>query len=63
MFIIMGVLGIAVSISWYIVYHNRKDVKLESASLAHLTEGEPAQHQERSMTFAEWRGLIGKATT
>ncbi|SPB15669.1 major facilitator superfamily protein [Caballeronia novacaledonica] len=63
MFIIMGVLGIAVSIGWYIVYRNRKDMKLESHELAHLTEGEPAQRAERNMTFAEWRGLFGKATT
>jgi MFS family permease len=63
MFIIMGALGIAVSIGWYIVYRNRKDVKLESQELAHLTEGEPAQRKERNMTFAEWRGLFGKATT
>jgi MFS family permease len=63
MFVIMGALGIAVSIGWYIVYRNRKDVKLESQELAHLTEGEPAQRTERNMTFAEWRGLFGKATT
>ncbi|SAL60036.1 major facilitator transporter [Caballeronia arvi] len=63
MFVIMGALGIAVSIGWYIVYRNRRDVKLESHELAHLTEGEPAQRTERNMTFAEWRGLFGKATT
>jgi len=63
MFVIMGALGIAVSIGWYIVYRNRRDVKLEAHELAHLTEGEPAQRAERNMTFAEWRGLFGKATT
>ncbi|SAK74107.1 major facilitator transporter [Caballeronia catudaia] len=63
MFVIMGALGIAVSIGWYIVYRNRRDVKLEPHELAHLTEGEPAQRTERNMTFAEWRGLFGKATT
>jgi len=63
MFVIMGVLGIAVAIGWYIVYRNRKDVTLEPQELAHLTEGEPAQRKERNMSFAEWRGLFSKATT
>ncbi|WP_277189091.1 MFS transporter [Caballeronia sp. BR00000012568055] len=63
MFVIMGVLGIAVAIGWYIVYRNRRDVTLETQELAHLTEGEPAQRQERNMSFAEWRGLFAKATT
>ena len=45
MFVIMGVLGIAVAIGWYIVYRNRKDIALEPQEIAHLTEGEPAQRR------------------
>jgi sugar phosphate permease len=63
MFVIMGVLGIAVAIGWYIVYRNRADIALEPAEVLHLTEDEPQQRAERRMTFAEWRGLFGKATT
>jgi sugar phosphate permease len=63
MFIIMGVLGIAVSIGWYLVYHDRRNVSLESGEVAYLTEGEPEQRAERRMTMREWRGLFSKPTT
>lgn len=63
MFIVMGVLGIAVSIGWYLVYRNRRDVALEPQELAHLTDGEPGGRIERRMTFAEWRGLFASPTT
>lgn len=63
MFVIMGALGIAVSIGWYIVYRNRNEIALNTAELAYLTEGEPEQRDERKMSFAEWRMLFGKVTT
>jgi len=63
MFVVMGVLGIAVSIGWYMIYRNRSDIVLEPNEVKHLTEEEPFARAERKMTFAEWRGLFGSATT
>ncbi|MDQ7977962.1 MFS transporter [Paraburkholderia sp. SARCC-3016] len=63
MFVVMGVLGIAVAIGWYLVYRNRAEVTLDPYEVRHLTEEEPLARAERRMTFAEWRGLFGKATT
>ena len=63
MFIVMGVLGIAVSIGWYLVYRDRRNIALESQEVAFLTAGEPEQRAERRMTMHEWRGLFRKSTT
>jgi MFS family permease len=63
MFVVMGVLGIAVAIGWYLIYRNRAEVTLDAHEVRHLTEEEPLARAERRMTFAEWRGLFGKATT
>lgn len=63
MFVVMGVLGIAVALGWYVVYRNRGDVTLAEEEVVHLTEDEPHARAERRMTFAEWRGLFGSPTT
>lgn len=63
MFIVMGLLGIAVSIGWYLVYRDRRKVPLELEEVAFLSEGEPELRAERRMTMREWRGLFSKATT
>jgi MFS family permease len=63
MFVVMGVLGVAVAIGWYLIYRNRAEVTLDAHDVRHLTEEEPLARAERRMTFAEWRGLFGKATT
>jgi MFS family permease len=63
MFIVMGVLGIAVSIGWYLVYRDRRNISLDSEEVVFLTEGEPEQRAERRMTMREWRGLFRKSTT
>jgi MFS family permease len=63
MFVVMGVLGIAVAIGWYLIYRNRAEITLEPHEVRHLTEEEPLARAERRMTFAEWRGLFGRATT
>ena len=63
MFIVMGVMGIAVAVSWYLVYRNRREVVLVPAEVAHLTEEEPHARAERRMTGAEWRGLFASRTT
>src|SRR5580698_328255 len=38
MFVVMGVLGIAVAIGWYLIYRNRADVVLDADEVKHLTE-------------------------
>jgi MFS family permease len=63
MFIVMGVLGIAVAIGWYLVYRNRREIALAPEELTHLTEEEPHARAERRMTGAEWRGLFASRTT
>ncbi|MFM0288530.1 MFS transporter [Paraburkholderia megapolitana] len=63
MFIVMGVLGIAVALGWYAVYRNRSEVALAPEELVHLTEEEPHARAERRVTFAEWRGLFAAPTT
>ena len=62
MFIVMGGLGIATAIGWYLVYRDRRDVPLEPAEIAHL-EGSDSGHDERRMSAAEWRGLFRQRTT
>lgn len=63
MFIIMGVLGIAVAIGWYLIYRNRGEVALTREELAHLTEGDSVDTHERRLSFAEWRKLFTYRTT
>ena len=63
MFIVMGVMGIAVAIGWYLVYRNRREVVLAPEEVTHLTEEEPHARAERRMTGAEWRGLFASRTT
>ncbi|MGF6766325.1 MULTISPECIES: MFS transporter [Paraburkholderia] len=63
MFVVMGVMGIVVSISWYIVYRNRGEITLNADEVTHLTEEEPQMRAERRMTGAEWRGLFASRTT
>jgi sugar phosphate permease len=63
MFIVMGVMGIAVAIGWYLVYRNRREVVLAPQEVTHLTEEEPHARAERRMTGAEWRGLFASRTT
>ncbi|MEQ5839910.1 MFS transporter [Paraburkholderia acidicola] len=63
MFIVMGVLGIAVALGWYAVYRNRSEVALAPEEVVHLTEEEPHARAERRVTFAEWRGLFAAPIT
>jgi len=63
MFIVMGVLGIAVSIGWYLAYRDRRNIPLDSQEVAFLTQGEPEQRADRRMTMREWRALFSKSTT
>jgi len=65
MFIVMGVLGIAVAVGWYLIYRNRNEVDLTQEEFDHLSEGEivGASKEERRMTWVEWRSLFASRTT
>ncbi|CAD6519028.1 MFS transporter [Paraburkholderia metrosideri] len=60
MFVIMGVLGIAVALGWYMVYRNRDELTLTEAETAHLNEGtvQTAERARKGLSFAEWGALF-----
>jgi MFS family permease len=62
MFIIMGVLGLIATAAWYVLYRDRRDVKLEPGEIDYLNDGRPEQ-AERNLNFKEWIGLLGDRTT
>ncbi|GBD48854.1 MFS transporter [Methylopila sp. Yamaguchi] len=63
MFIITGLVGVIVAVGWYLLYRNRAEVDLTREETAHLEEGVDIGGVNRSLTFREWRGLFGYATT
>lgn len=63
MFMIMGGFGIAVSIGWYLIYRDRKNVTLSDREAAYLNEGASDTRVERKMTMSEWRNLFLTRTT
>lgn len=63
MFLVMGVLGVLASVGWYILYRDRRNVKLLPSELDYLSGAERTAEDESRMTFAEWRGLFRKRTT
>ncbi len=62
MFIIMGVVGLAVSAIWYLIYRDASEVSFTEEERRHLTEHEeaPATHHA---TFREWGRLFRFRTT
>ncbi|WP_199635397.1 MFS transporter [Serratia sp. PAMC26656] len=61
MFIIIGVLGIALSIGWYMLYRNRQDIDLSAQEQAYLNAGSVSARRE-PMNFREWRSLFRNRT-
>jgi sugar phosphate permease len=61
MFITIGVLGIALSIGWYMLYRNRQDVSLSAQEQAYLNAGSVSARPE-PMNFREWRALFRNRT-
>jgi sugar phosphate permease len=61
MFIVMGVLGVATAIGWYMIYRDRRDVPLDREEIDYLDSGAP--QDDRRMTAAEWRGLFKQRTS
>ena len=59
MFIVMGVLGVLVSIGWYVVYRNRGEVTLTEDEEAYLDQNEVVRAKRTGgISLAEWGGLF-----
>ncbi len=64
MFVIMGVLGIAVSVGWYIFYRNRNEVELTPSEMLYLADGtDNDPNANAKLTWHEWKGLFKYRTT
>lgn len=58
MFVIMGVLGVMVSVGWYLVYRNRDQVALEADEIAYLDQNASAETRPKGLSFGEWAALF-----
>jgi sugar phosphate permease len=66
MFVIMGALGIAVAVGWYIFYRNRNEVELTPSEMLYLADGSDNAEDagaNAKLTWAEWKGLFKYRTT
>ncbi|HEJ9095369.1 TPA: MFS transporter [Serratia odorifera] len=61
MFITIGVLGIALSIGWYMIYRNRQDLDLSAQEQTYLNAGSVSARRE-PMNLKEWRALFKNRT-
>ncbi|SAL53426.1 major facilitator transporter [Caballeronia sordidicola] len=58
MFVIMGVLGILVSIGWYMTYRNRDEVALDESEIAYLESDHKVEPRAKGVSLAEWGNLF-----
>lgn len=61
MFITIGILGIVLSIGWYMLYRNRESINLTEAEQKYLDAGS-VNASRKPMNFKEWRGLFRNRT-
>jgi sugar phosphate permease len=62
MFIVMGLVGIAVAVIWVVSYREPRSVLLDAEERAYLSEGDPPEVAE-PITFAQWRHLFAFRST
>lgn len=62
MFVIMGAVGIVLSICWYMVYRNRDELGLTQEEEDFLNDGAPQAANTRA-TLAEWLSLFKSSST
>jgi MFS family permease len=62
MFVFMGVFGVGVSLVWYAVYREPREVDLTADEKAYLSDGEVATTAER-VTWADWKHLFAYRAT
>ncbi|WP_345817069.1 MFS transporter (plasmid) [Paraburkholderia sp. PREW-6R] len=63
MFILMGAVGIAISIGWYLIYRNRSDGRLAAEDLDYLRQDAERDTLNQRLTWPEWRNLFAQRTT
>ena len=66
MFVVMGVAGVAAAIGWYLIYRDRRTVRLDTTEVAYLDVGQESARQaahEQPITFADFRALLSMRTT
>jgi sugar phosphate permease len=63
MFIVMGIIGIALSVIWYFVSRGREDVALTSEEDEYFDEGGEDSVIKRKLSFSEWLGLFSQRST
>lgn len=63
MFVIMGILGIAVALGWYAFYRNRNEVELSASEMLYLAEGDSGSSAAEKLSFSEWKNLFRHRTT
>ena len=61
MFVTIGVLGMVLSIGWYMLYRNREQFKLTTGELTYLNSGSISDRRD-PLSFREWRGLFRNRT-
>ena len=61
MFVLMGILGVAIAIIWFAVFRDARDTSFTTEETDFLTEGE--QPSAGNITFKEWSGLFRFRTT
>jgi sugar phosphate permease len=57
MFMLIGVPGIVLSVAWYALYRDRRDVSLDDAEKAYFAASDPPGNLFR-ISFAQWLGLF-----
>jgi MFS family permease len=62
MFVLMGVVGVFVSVVWYAVYREPREVDLTADEKAYLSDGEVATAAD-TVTWADWKRLFAYRAT
>lgn len=62
MFGLMGILGVVISVLWYAIYREPREVALDEAEKRHISEGDETG-EAPPVTFAEWAALFRFRTT
>lgn len=58
MFVAIGIPGILLSVVWWAIYRDRKDVALDSSDMAYLESGNSEEPDAEGISFAQWWGLF-----
>lgn len=63
MFVLMGALGVAAAIGWYLLYRDRRDVALDASEVEYLSQGDQASAEERKVTASDYGALLAARTS